>query len=51
VQIADVPGRGWPGTGEAPLGEWIGRLRDGGYVGRVGLECVGEPRTVVEMAL
>jgi hydroxypyruvate isomerase len=43
VQIADDPGRGWPGTGDLPLGVWIERLRDGGYDGRVGIECRGEP--------
>lgn len=45
VQIADAPGRGWPGTGDLPLGAWIQRLRDAGYTGRAGLECAGEPIT------
>lgn len=43
VQIADAPGRGWPGTGALPLGSWIHSLRDAGYTGRIGLECTGEP--------
>jgi hydroxypyruvate isomerase len=43
VQIADAPGRGWPGTGDLPLGDWIDRLRAAGYAGPVGLECGGEP--------
>ena len=43
VQIADAPGRGWPGTGGLPLAAWVDRLREAGYSGRVGLECSGEP--------
>lgn len=46
VQIADHPGRGAPGTGTLPLGEWIAQLRRAGYAGRVALEYVhraGEP--------
>lgn len=42
VQIADAPGRGWPGTGQLPLQRWLRELREGGYEGAVGLECVGE---------
>lgn len=38
IQIADNPGRGAPGTGELPLGEWIARSRDLGYEGYIGLE-------------
>ncbi|MEA5453906.1 TIM barrel protein [Sinomonas sp. JGH33] len=38
IQIADNPGRGAPGTGELPLGEWIARSRELGYTGYVGLE-------------
>ncbi|RAN78594.1 hydroxypyruvate isomerase [Bacillus sp. SRB_336] len=38
VQIADDPGRGAPGTGKLPLGEWITRSRDLGYAGPIGLE-------------
>ncbi|MGA7206239.1 MAG: TIM barrel protein [Specibacter sp.] len=38
IQIADNPGRGAPGTGELPLGEWIARSRDLGYTGHIGLE-------------
>ncbi|MEH0547849.1 TIM barrel protein [Streptomyces sp. B21-105] len=38
VQIADDPGRGAPGTGSLPLEELLGRLREAGYDGRVGLE-------------
>ncbi|MBC7589411.1 MAG: TIM barrel protein [Salinibacterium sp.] len=45
VQIADAPGRGWPGTGDLPLGAWVQKLRDAGYAGRIGLECAGEPGT------
>ena len=38
VQIADVPGRGEPGTGEIPFGAVLGELERLGYRGRVGLE-------------
>jgi hydroxypyruvate isomerase len=38
IQIADNPGRGAPGTGTLPLGEWIARSRELGYTGYVGLE-------------
>lgn len=45
VQVADAPGRGWPGTGELPLDQWVRELRAGGYEGPIGLECIGdEPR-------
>lgn len=40
VQIADFPGRGVPGTGEAPLEEWISQLRASGYEGEVVLEHI-----------
>lgn len=35
IQIADAPGRGEPGTGEVPLGEYFGVLGSeyGGYIG------------------
>ena len=38
IQIADDPGRGAPGTGTLPLGEWITRSRELGYQGPIGLE-------------
>jgi hydroxypyruvate isomerase len=38
IQIADNPGRGAPGTGNLPLGEWITRSRELGYTGYIGLE-------------
>ena len=38
VQVADVPGRGAPGTGTAPLQRWLAALADAGYDGWVGLE-------------
>ncbi len=38
IQIADNPGRGAPGTGTLPLGEWITRSRELGYNGPIGLE-------------
>ncbi|MFC7375453.1 TIM barrel protein [Brachybacterium sp. GCM10030267] len=42
VQVADAPGRGWPGTGELPLRTWLHDLRRRGYQGRIGIECSGE---------
>lgn len=38
VQIADVPGRGEPGTGTLDVVGWLHALRDQGYGGRVALE-------------
>ena len=41
VQVADLPGRGAPGTGELPLEQWVAQLRANGY--RIfGEEQVGE---------
>lgn len=38
VQIADSPGRGAPGTGELDFADLLGRLKEAGYEGRIGLE-------------
>jgi hydroxypyruvate isomerase len=38
VQIADVPGRHQPGTGQQPIAEFLGDLDALGYAGAVGLE-------------
>ena len=38
VQIADVPGRGAPGTGTLDFAPLFGLLAENGYAGRVGLE-------------
>ncbi|MFG3349852.1 TIM barrel protein [Streptomyces sp. NPDC048018] len=38
VQIADMPGRGAPGTGELPLEQLLDELKKAGYDGWVGLE-------------
>jgi hydroxypyruvate isomerase len=38
VQIADVPGRGAPGTGELAFGPLLRQLAVQGYPGWVGLE-------------
>jgi hydroxypyruvate isomerase len=38
VQLADVPGRGAPGTGELPIIAWLDDLAKLGYDGWVGLE-------------
>ena len=38
VQIADAPGRDQPGTGDLPIGRWLGDLEAGGYAGWIGLE-------------
>lgn len=45
VQIADAPGRGAPGTGTLPLGEWITRSRELGYTGGIALEYKQERET------
>lgn len=45
VQIADAPGRGAPGTGTLPLGEWIARSRELGYTGSIALEYKQERET------
>jgi hydroxypyruvate isomerase len=39
VHIADNPGRLQPGTGELNYGYIIGKLKDAGYGGVIGLEC------------
>ncbi|MDR7465285.1 MAG: TIM barrel protein [Armatimonadota bacterium] len=49
VHVADVPGRGEPGSGTIPWGEVMDALRRGGYEGAVGLECW--PTGSVEAAL
>ena len=38
VQVADVPGRGGPGTGDLPIDLHLERLRANGYAGRFALE-------------
>jgi hydroxypyruvate isomerase len=38
VQIADLPGRGYPGTGDLPFSDIFAALRAIGYDGYVGLE-------------
>jgi hydroxypyruvate isomerase len=49
VQIADVPGRHEPGTGQQPIDEFLNDLDDLGYVGAVGLEY--RPSASTEAAL
>ena len=39
VHVADVPGRGEPGSGTIPWAAVMDALRAGGYRGAVGLEC------------
>lgn len=48
VQIADVPGRGAPGTGSLPLGKLVQRVRDAGYGGWIGLEYTAGGRPTAE---
>ncbi len=38
IQIADAPGRSYPGTGELPLEKWLNRATELGYTGFIGLE-------------
>lgn len=38
VQVADAPGRGEPGTGEVPLGDYLAILLGRDYSGYIGLE-------------
>ena len=38
VQIADAPGRGEPGSGTAPITQWIADAEAAGYHGWIGLE-------------
>lgn len=40
VQLADLPGRGLPGTGTLPLAQYVARLRELGYGGWIALEHV-----------
>jgi hydroxypyruvate isomerase len=51
IQIADNPGRGAPGTGELPLGEWIARSRELGYEGYLGLEYKEPAETAFSWAI
>lgn len=45
VQVADHPGRGEPGTGNAPLSAFLEHLRGSGYDGWVGAELTPSPGT------
>jgi len=49
VQIADVPGRHEPGTGQQPIAEFLSDLDELGYQGAVGLEY--RPAAPMEEAL
>lgn len=49
VQIADVPGRHEPGTGQQPIGEFLADLDALGYSGAVGLEY--RPSAATEAAI
>jgi hydroxypyruvate isomerase len=51
IQIADNPGRGAPGTGQLPLGEWIARSRELGYEGYIGLEYKEPAETAFSWAI
>jgi hydroxypyruvate isomerase len=39
VQVADLPGRGEPGSGEIDWNDKLARLRECGYAGVIGVEC------------
>ncbi len=49
VQIADLPGRGEPGSGDLPLDRYLTELESSGYTGWVGLEY--NPTTNTEDSL
>lgn len=51
IQIADNPGRGAPGNGTLPLGEWIARSRELGYEGYIGLEYKEPQETAFSWAI
>ncbi|AUZ36109.1 hydroxypyruvate isomerase [Arthrobacter sp. PGP41] len=51
IQIADNPGRGAPGTGTLPLGQWIARSRELGYNGYIGLEYKEPQETAFSWAI
>lgn len=51
IQIADSPGRGAPGTGVLPLGDWIARSRQLGYEGYIGLEYKAPAETAFAWAV
>lgn len=51
IQIADNPGRGAPGTGELPLGEWVARSRELGYTGYIGLEYKADAKEAFTWAI
>jgi hydroxypyruvate isomerase len=46
VQLADVPGRGAPGTGALPIAQVVDLLIEHGYAGSIGCEYVTGERTV-----
>ena len=39
VQVADLPGRGEPGSGQIDWNAKLAQLRDSGYTGVIGVEC------------
>ena len=49
IQIADVPGRHEPGTGQQPIPEFLNLLDEIGYAGAVGLEY--RPSSTTDAAL
>jgi hydroxypyruvate isomerase len=51
IQIADNAGRGAPGTGTLPLGQWIARSRELGYTGYIGLEYKEPQETAFTWAI
>ena len=39
VQVADLPGRGEPGSGQIDWNDKLTQLRENGYAGVIGVEC------------
>lgn len=50
VQVADLPGRGEPGSGTLDLDHHLQTLQDGGYAGRVALEYQPTTTTTASLA-
>lgn len=50
VQVADLPGRHEPGSGELPIAQHLAHLESSGYAGRVALEYLPSTDTTASLA-